>query len=296
MKDHYKTLGIERNSSADEIKKAYRKLAMKYHPDKNPGDSAAESKFKDISEAYDVLSDTQKKREYDNPSAGGFGAFKDFWTGNPFQTGDFSSFFGGNSSSRGSSFNMNRMKGRNINVFIAITLEEMMNGCDKKVKVLRKVHCDSCSGTGGRNGETLACGHCNGSGVINKVAQYAFGQMVMEEACGHCNGTGFKSSSDCGSCRGQGILSIEEEIDVRVPNRKLTEEERESTSGWDGLSFNVLLKFWRDIKSLTLKMVNETFREGELTETFKMGIIKLIQKIRMNNYKNWLKQMQLVAS
>ena len=229
MKDHYKTLGIERNSSADEIKKAYRKLAMKYHPDKNPGDSAAESKFKDVSEAYDILSDTQKKREYDNPSSGGFGAFKDFWTGNnPFQTADFSSFFGGNSSSRGSSFNMNRMKGRNINVFIAITLEEMMNGCDKKVKVLRKVHCDPCSGTGGRNGETLACGHCNGSGVINKVAQYAFGQMVMEEVCGHCNGTGFKSSSDCGTCRGEGIVTKEEEIDVRVPRGSI-----------DGISFVV---------------------------------------------------------
>jgi len=221
MKDYYKILGISRDSSPEEIKKAYRSQAMKYHPDKNPGDSASESKFKEISEAYDILSDSTKKQEYDNPGMGGYG-FKEFWKGNPFQTGDFSSFF------TGGSRNTSTVKGRNINVYIAITLEEMMLGCDKKVKVNRKVHCDSCIGTGGKNGEILACGHCNGAGVINKVAQYAFGQMVMEEICHHCQGTGFKSSSDCGTCRGEGVVSKEEEIDVRIPKGSI-----------DGVSFIV---------------------------------------------------------
>ena len=221
MKDYYKILGVDRNSPPEEIKKAYRSQAMKYHPDKNPGDSASESKFKEITEAYDILSDPEKRKNHDNPT------FNEFWNGqNPFQTGDFSSFFGGftgRSTRRNSS-----SKGRNINVYIAITLEEMMNGSDKKVKVNREVHCDSCLGTGGKNGETLACGHCNGAGVINKVANYAFGQMVMEEICGYCQGTGFKNSSDCGTCSGRGLINREEEIDVRVPRGSI-----------DGISFVV---------------------------------------------------------
>jgi molecular chaperone DnaJ len=221
MKDYYKILGVSKDSSQDDIKKAYRKQAMKYHPDKNPGDSASESKFKEVSEAYDVLSDPKKKQDYDNPGMGS-SSFKDFWTGNPFQTGDFSSFFTGGSRRSSSA------KGRNVNVYIAITLEEMMTGCDKKVKVFRKSHCDSCSGTGGKNGETLACGHCNGAGVISKIANYAFGQMIMEEVCGHCSGTGFKNSSDCGTCRGEGVVDREEEIDIRVPRGSI-----------DGVSFVV---------------------------------------------------------
>jgi molecular chaperone DnaJ len=222
MKDYYKILGVEKNASQDEIKKAYRKSAMKYHPDRNPGDSASESKFKEITEAYDILSDPQKRSQHDNPGTGFFGAFNEYWKGNPFQGGDFSSFFGGGSRKT------SNVKGRNINVYIAITLEEMMNGSDKKVKVNREVHCDSCLGTGGKNGETLACGNCNGAGVINRVANYAFGQMVMEEVCGYCQGTGFKSSSDCGTCSGRGIVNREEEIDVRVPRGSI-----------DGISFVV---------------------------------------------------------
>ena len=222
MKDYYKILGISRDSSQEEIKKAYRSQAMKYHPDKNPGDSASESKFKEISEAYDILSNPQKKNEHDNP---GMGGFKEFWKGNPFQTGDFTSFY--NSGYNGGR-NTTNVKGRNINAYISITLEEMMTGCDKKVKVTRKANCNSCSGTGGKNGETLACGHCNGAGVVNKVAHYAFGQMVMEEICDRCLGTGFKSSSDCLDCRGEGTVTREEEIDVRVPKGSI-----------DGISFVV---------------------------------------------------------
>jgi molecular chaperone DnaJ len=221
MKDYYKILGVSRDASQDDIKKAYRKLAMKYHPDKNPGDSAAESKFKEISEAYDTLSDSGKKSKYDNPGMGGFNTF---WSSNPYQNDPFASFFGRG----GRRSSMSRVKGRNINAYIPITLEEMMTGCDKKVKVFRDCQCDSCSGTGGKNGETLACGNCNGSGVISKMATYAFGQMLMEEECPHCNGTGFKSASDCNSCWGKGITQKEEEIDVRVPRGSV-----------DGVSFVV---------------------------------------------------------
>lgn len=222
MKDHYKTLGISKDSSAEEIKKAYRKLAMKYHPDKNPGDSASESKFKEISEAYDVLSDPQKKQQYDNPGMGGFGT----WSNN-FGGADFSSFFNGGFQGFGRR-RTSTVKGRNITVFIPLTLEEMMNGCDKKVKVSRYSNCSSCSGTGGKNGETLACSNCNGAGVINKVAHYGYGQMIMEETCPQCQGSGFKNSSDCQPCNGMGIVYGEEEIDVRVPRGSV-----------DGVSFVV---------------------------------------------------------
>jgi molecular chaperone DnaJ len=221
MKDYYNILGVNKDSSDDEIKKSYRKLAMKYHPDKNPGDSAAESKFKEISEAYETLSDPQKRREYDNPTRGGF-TNSDFWSNNPFQTGDFSSFFGFN---RGSH---NYVKGRNITVHIAITLEEMMTGCDRKVRVKRKVSCDTCFGTGGKNGETLPCGFCHGSGKITRTVQYAFGNMVSEETCNSCSGTGFKSESNCDTCSGQGVNLKEEEIDVRIPKGSI-----------DGVSFVV---------------------------------------------------------
>lgn len=228
MKDYYQILGVSKNSSQEEIKKAYRKKAMKYHPDKNPGDAASESKFKEISEAYDVLSDPKKKQNYDNPAMGGFKT----WSENPFQGTDFSSFFTGFGNGFGNGFNQSRnrstLKGRSINVYIPITLEEMMTGCDKKVKILRNANCESCSGTGGENGETLACANCNGAGVINKVANYAFGQMMMEEICSSCSGTGFKSSSNCRSCSGQGIVSREEEVDIRVPKGSI-----------DGVSFVV---------------------------------------------------------
>lgn len=222
MKDYYNILGVDKNSTEDQIKKAYRKLAMKYHPDKNPGDSAAESKFKEISEAYETLSNPDKKREYDNPSRGGFQNF-DFWSNNPFQTGDFSSFFGGSNRR-----NSHTVKGRNINVHIAITLEEMMVGCTKNIRVKRKNSCESCIGTGGKNGETLACDMCNGIGRINKVSSYAFGQMIMEETCNSCQGTGFKNISNCDSCSGQGVVVKDEEIEVSIPKGSI-----------DGVSFVV---------------------------------------------------------
>ena len=155
---------------------------------------------------------------------GGFGNGNfDFWSNNPFQTGDFSSFFGGSNRR-----NTQTIKGRNINVHVAITLEEMMTGCTKNVRMKRKVSCESCIGTGGKNGETLACEPCSGTGRIAKVSRYAFGEMIMEEVCYSCQGTGFRNISNCDSCSGQGVLVKEEEIEVKIPKGSI-----------DGVSFVV---------------------------------------------------------
>jgi molecular chaperone DnaJ len=213
MKDYYNILGVSRSASDDEIKKAYRKLAIKYHPDKTGNDPEAESKFKEANEAYETLSNPEKKKAYDNPNAfGGHDPFSSFFRNNPFQSGDFSSFFGG----RRQQENMIN-KGRNINAMVALTLEEMMNGTTKRIKINRRVHCDSCQGTGAHNGEIINCSSCGGMGRINKTVHYAFGEMVVQEVCSTCQGQGSKAKSNCNFCFGTGTVKKEEEVEFHVP-------------------------------------------------------------------------------
>ena len=225
MKDYYKILGVDRNSTQDDIKKAYRKLAMKYHPDKSGNDPASESKFKDVSEAYDTLSNADKRSKYDNPFGGGFGGgdpFGNAFNGrNPFQTGDFSSFFGGGFGSRAAQEPMIN-KGRNVNIYVAVTLEEMMTGTVKRVKVNRRVHCDPCKGTGAEDGNTLNCTHCGGIGRVNKTVRHAFGEVVMQETCGGCQGSGTLAKSYCKECSGAGTIRREEELDVSIPKGSIS--------------------------------------------------------------------------
>lgn len=212
MKDYYQILGVARNAGEQEIKKAYRKMAVKYHPDKNPDDAEAEARFKEISEAYETLSDPQKKAQYDNPRSQN--PFSDLFGGrSPFQGTDFSQFFGGGFGKRERPIT----KGRNINAYVSLTLEEMMTGTQKRVKVNRKIPCDPCKGTGAENGNLGECPNCKGVGKINKKIQHAFGEMIMQEDCMVCRGSGTYSNTLCHHCSGNGTKPTEEQIDVNIP-------------------------------------------------------------------------------
>jgi len=214
MKDYYKILGVPRTASEDEIKKAYRKMAIQYHPDKTGNDPEAENKFKEVSEAYQTLSNAEKKLAYDNPHTfgGGHDHFSNFFKNNPFQTGDFSDFFTGR---KAQETRMN--KGRNISTVVGLSLEEMMSGTTKKIKINRRVHCDPCQGTGAQGGEIITCPSCGGVGRVNKTARYAFGEMTIQENCNSCQGLGTKSKSNCNYCFGTGTLKKEEEVEFHIP-------------------------------------------------------------------------------
>lgn len=217
MKDYYQILEIPRTATEQEIKKAYRKMAVKYHPDKNPGNPEAESKFKEINEAYDTLSDPTKKSNYDNPRSQN--PFSDMFGGrSPFQGADFSQFFGGGFGKRERPIT----KGRNINVYVSLTLEEMMTGTMKKVKVNRKIPCDPCKGTGAEGGELIQCQSCKGAGKINKKIQHTFGEVLMQEDCQSCRGSGNHSRIICHHCTGTGVTRSEEEIDVSIPKGSIS--------------------------------------------------------------------------
>lgn len=214
MKDYYRILGVERNSSPDDIKKAYRNLAMKYHPDKAGKDPSAEAKFKDISEAYETLSDPQKKAQYDNPSP--FGGGNPFGPGFDFfnRSNDFTSF---NWGGRG-----NSSAGKNINARIMISLHETMQGTVKKANIFRRVRCNSCQGSGARDGEMNTCSFCQGSGVTRRMTNTPFGQIAMEEVCYSCKGEGRIPKSDCISCKGEGTQRVQDSVDVRIPRGSVT--------------------------------------------------------------------------
>jgi molecular chaperone DnaJ len=211
-KDYYRILEVERGSSQDEIKKSYRKMAMKYHPDKNPGDSAAEEKFKECAEAFDVLSDPQKKQEYDtygsvggnggNPFSGGFG-MDDIFS----RFGDFFGFGGQNQ--------RQIRKGSDLRIKVSLTLSDIINGTNKKLKYTRQVKCNTCNGVGGR--DLTTCGICHGSGHRKVVQQTPFGTIQQVITCTSCSGQGSVSRTSCGNCRGQGTVPKEETIDVALP-------------------------------------------------------------------------------
>jgi molecular chaperone DnaJ len=224
-RDYYETLEISKSASADEIKKAYRKLAIKFHPDKNPDNPAAEEKFKEAAEAYEVLSSAEKKQRYDQyghqATGGGHGGggmnmddiFSQF--GDVFGGGGspFESFFGGGGSGRGRGVR----KGTNLRIKLKLNLEEIANGCEKKIKVKRQVACDDCSGTGAKNSSVQKCGACNGSGQVKRVVNTMLGQMMSAVTCSACNGEGTVIKDKCTSCQGQGTIEKEETITIKIP-------------------------------------------------------------------------------
>ena len=228
-RDYYEVLGIKKDASAEEIKKAYRKAAMKYHPDRNPGDSEAEAKFKECGEAYEVLSDEGKRQRYDqfgfagvDPSygaggngpygAGGFGGFGDFG-----DLGDiFGEFFGGGSRSRGSQQNAPR-RGENIMSRLELTFEEAAFGCEKEVATPRIENCAVCNGSGSSDGVIETCTQCGGRGQVRSVQNFMGMQMQSTTTCPMCNGRGKMVKNPCGTCKGKGKVRKTNRVKVKIP-------------------------------------------------------------------------------
>ena len=226
-RDYYEVLGVEKGASAEEIKKAYRKSAMKYHPDRNPGDKEAEEKFKELGEAYEVLSNDDKRSRYDqfgfagvdpnygagqgNPYGGGFGGFGDFG-----DLGDiFGSFFGGGGSRRANA-NAPR-RGENVGVRLDLTFEEAAFGCEKDVNVTRIENCAACNGSGSADGVVDTCSTCRGSGQVRTVQNFMGMQMQSTAVCPNCNGQGKVIKTPCNTCRGKGKVRRTQKIRVKVP-------------------------------------------------------------------------------
>lgn len=229
-RDYYEVLGVAKGSSADEIKKAYRKVAMQYHPDRNPGDKTAEEKFKEAAEAYEVLSDTDKKAQYDrfghaamsgNGRGGSYNAediFSQF--GDIFGDDLFGSFFGGGrSSSRGGGGGRSRgVRGSNLRIKLKLTYEEIAKGVTRSVKVKKYVGCNTCGGSGAKDKSSIqTCHTCGGSGQVRRVSNTFLGQMQTVTACPTCNGEGVTITAKCGSCKGEGRVYGEETVSLDIP-------------------------------------------------------------------------------
>ena len=227
-RDYYEVLGVSKSADATEIKKAYRKLALKYHPDKNPGDKEAEEKFKEAAEAYDVLSNEEKRRRYDQfghagvggAGQGGFGGgmsmddiFSQF--GDIFGSfGGFSGFggFGGGRSAR----RVNR--GTNLRVKVKMNLQEIATGVEKKIKVKKYVACQHCNGTGAKDGKSYStCSTCKGTGQVTRVKNTILGAMQTTSTCPTCEGEGKIINEKCTFCNGEGVLMSEEVISINIP-------------------------------------------------------------------------------
>lgn len=228
-RDFYEILGVSKSATDKEIKKAYRKLAIKYHPDKNPDDKEAETKFKEAAEAYEVLSDPQKKARYDQyghagvggaagGGAGGFGggmSMDDIFDNFGDIFGGFG-FGGGGGSRRGGGRRVHR--GSNIRIKVALTLEEIAEGVEKKVKVNKNNACSSCSGSGAEGaGGNSTCGTCNGSGQVTRVTNTFLGQMQTASTCPTCNGQGSVITDKCKKCSGSGVERGEDIIPINIP-------------------------------------------------------------------------------
>ena len=225
-RDYYEVLGVSKNGSADEIKKAFRKKAIQYHPDKNPGDKQSEEKFKEAAEAYEVLSSAEKKQRYDQFGHAGLGNQSGFGGGGRSMDDIFSMFgdiFGGGGfggfggfGSGGRSQRVNR--GSNLRVKVSLDLSEIAHGAEKKLKVKKYITCTTCHGSGakGSSGFTT-CSSCRGSGQVTRVSNTFLGQMQTTSTCPTCGGDGKIISQKCDTCYGEGIIQGEEVITVKIP-------------------------------------------------------------------------------
>ena len=229
-RDYYEVLGVSRNSTKEEIKKAYRKLAMQYHPDRNPGNKESEEKFKEAAEAYEILSHDDKRNNYDRFGHEGvrgstfgssgfssvndiFSHFSDIFGGSSI----FDEFFGGSQRSR-SRRRGSGTPGTDMRVTLKLTLEEIAAGTSKKIKIKKQVKCNECNGTGAQAGTSLkTCPVCNGTGEIKTVSRSVFGQFVNITACHNCNGEGQVVDSPCQNCSGDGRIQDEATINIEAP-------------------------------------------------------------------------------
>lgn len=231
-RDYYEVLGVDKNASEDDIKKAYRKIAIKYHPDRNPGDKQAEEKFKEAAEAYDVLHDPQKRQQYDQfgfdgPAGmgGGFGGFSggfsmddifdmfgDVFGGRGGFGGGFSGFGGGARQGRP------QYRGNDLRLKVKLTLKEIQTGITKKFKVKKDVTCQHCHGTGAEgNSGTETCATCHGSGVVTRQQRSIFGIMTTQSPCPTCGGEGTVIKNKCHACHGEGVVKGEEVVEIKIP-------------------------------------------------------------------------------
>lgn len=240
-RDYYEVLGVSKNATADEIKKAYRKKAIQYHPDKNPGDKEAEEKFKEAAEAYDVLSDADKRAKYDQfghsmgpqgfGGGGGFGGYGGFSGGGMSMEDIFAHFgdifggrfsgedsFGGFGGAAGGRTRKHVNKGTDLRITVKVTLKDIMNGVDKKLKIPKLVACPHCKGTGAKDGTAFhTCQRCHGTGYITTVQQTFMGAMQSQSVCPECNGEGKVITEKCSYCNGQGVEKKEEIVSFHIP-------------------------------------------------------------------------------
>jgi molecular chaperone DnaJ len=226
-RDYYEVLGIQKGASDDEIKKAFRKLAKKYHPDLNPGDAEAEKKFKEANEAYEVLSDSDKRDKYDrfghaafDPSSGGgsgFGGFGGF--GGDFDFGDiFSSFFGGSTGSSSRSRRNAPIEGDDVGTYVNLTFEEAVFGCKKDIEFSRIEACPDCDATGAERGTTTeTCSACRGTGHVTVKRQTMLGFMQTQTPCSPCKGTGKIIKCPCKNCNGKGYVKLRKKFEINIP-------------------------------------------------------------------------------
>lgn len=239
-RDYYEVLGVSKTATPEEIKKAYRKMAIKYHPDKNPGDKEAEEKFKEAAEAYDVLSNADKRQKYDQfghsmgpqgfPGGGGFGGYGGF-SGGGFTMEDifeqFGDIFGGRfsnmggfGSAAGSSRSRQRQqrRGTDLRIRVKLSLEEIANGASKNLKIPTYVACEHCNGTGAKDGTAFAtCSTCHGTGTVIEQHQSFFGVQQVQAVCPTCEGTGKVITENCTYCHGEGIVRKDEQVSFNIP-------------------------------------------------------------------------------
>ena len=227
-RDYYEVLGVSKTASDDEIKRAYRGLAKKYHPDMNPGDKEAEAKFKEANEAYDVLSDKDKRQKYDqfghaafDPSMGGgsgFGGFGGGFSGD-FDFGDiFSSFFGGGGGGSSRSRRNMPIDGEDVATRITIDFEEAAFGCKKTVSFARVEGCPDCGTSGAEKGTTPeTCSNCRGTGSVTVKQQTMLGYMQTQRPCQECRGTGKIVKNPCKNCNGKGYIKVNKKLEVSIP-------------------------------------------------------------------------------
>jgi len=233
-RDYYEVLGIERDAAPEEIKKAYQRLAVRYHPDKNPGDSSAEERFKEVSEAYQALSNAEKRAQYDqfghDGVQGGFGQggggidpmeiFREFMRRQSGfgGLGDiFSTFMGGGFESQGGGAAYER-HGEDLRIALSLSLEEIARGIERRVRLTRMIRCPECNGSGaGRKGGAVRCSQCDGTGEIKVVRRSLWGQVIQSVACSRCGGEGVIIEEPCRRCAGEGRVEAREEIELKIP-------------------------------------------------------------------------------
>jgi molecular chaperone DnaJ len=228
-RDYYEILGVAKSASDEEIKKAYRKKAIEFHPDKNPGDKVAEEKFKEAAEAYEVLSDPQKRQRYDQFGHSGMGGNGGYggaqWSGNMEDIfSHFGDIFGGHFGGGFSGFGGGRSGGQRVNrgsdlrVKVSLTLQEVAAGVEKKLKVKKYITCSHCSGSGAADSNSIStCSTCKGSGRVTRVQQTILGAMQTQSVCPNCGGDGKTITSKCPHCGGEGVVRGEEVISVNIP-------------------------------------------------------------------------------